>query len=78
MLSFTISPTLEEALTAAKSGTFYGSVQTKKICECGLQCMKQIVKGLGILGSIQGIAENYCTFGKIQLDLLFTSAYGPR
>ena len=59
VLVFTISLTLEEAVTAAEFGRFYGSVRTKK-------SMNRVYKTNIDCSVIRGMVENYCTLGKIQ------------
>ena len=59
VLVFTISLTLEEAVTSAEFGSFYGLVRTKK-------SMNRVYKTNIGRSFIREMVEIYCTLGKIQ------------
>ena len=73
VLFFTISLTLEEAVTTAKFGTRKSTFQ---ILQFGTDktSMNGVYKTNIDCSFIQGMLENHCTLGKIQLWPTFTSA----
>ena len=69
VLCFTISLTLEEAVTAAEFGTYFPDFTFRyRLKNLWMGCIKQVCS------LIRGMVENYCTLSKIQPCLLFTSA----